>query len=263
MRIAICTACGRLKSGTMSKKISMWILLLVLCTGCGRTADTEKDHNNSLAEAAEETLTEENIRIKTVWTGKEENIDKAVIENQAASVQVMAGDEQGSGVLWDVRDEKLIVATAAHVLAETGTGKLLFSDGCEAEFELLHQDAEKDIAFLQTDLSAVPDETCEKIRLVSRPESCYQKLKAGAEIGLVGMDGGMPVTSTGTVIEKSWYVADFPMEMIYMKCYAQPGMSGCGIFDVHGHLLGLLDGGNGEESVGIPVSVVEEMYHLL
>lgn len=255
----------------MSKKISIWILLFLLCAGCGRITGTEKDDENSSIEPSEEILMEKNICVKTVWTGKEENIDKAVMENQAASVQVIAGKEYGSGVLWDVRGEKLIVATAAHVLAEAETGKLLFVDKWEAEFELLYQDLEKDIAFLETDLSAVPEETCQKIRLVSISDSCYQNLKAGTEIGLVGIDGMLPgsmpddisVTSTGTVIEKNWYVADFPIEMLYMKCYAQPGMSGCGVFDAHGHLLGLLDGGNGEESVGIPVSVMEEMYHLL
>lgn len=200
------------------------------------------------------------LAIERVWTGKEENIDKAVLENQAAVVQVRAGNTCGSGVLWDVRGDKLIVATAAHVLSEEESGTVQFMDESEAAFELFYQDREKDAAFLRIALSDISDKTREALRMVSTSERCYRKLKKGTEIGFAGMEENKPITSTGTVIDKNWYVADFPNEMLYMKCYAQSGMSGCGIFDAHGHLVGILSGGNGEESVGVSVEMMEEMY---
>lgn len=242
------------KMGKKCQRIAGVILMLGLSAGCGRITEAQEDDNHNLTE---------HTLIKTIWTGKEENIDKAVLENQAASVQVTAGAVSGSGVLWDVRDGKLIVITAAHVLSEAENGTVQFVDGSEAEFSMLYLDVERDVAFLQIDLSDVSDKTCEKARLVSPSVSCYQNMEAETEVGLAGTDEDKPVTSTGTVIDKSWYVADFPIEMLYMKCYAQPGMSGCGIFDAHGHLIGLLSGGNGEESVGVPVTVVEKIYHPL
>ena len=211
-------------------------------------------------------------RIPAGWTGKEENIDKAVLENQAAVVRVMQENRYGSGVLWSVEKDRLIVATNWHVLAESewtegdpavlsANGSLRFVDGSEAAFQLLFYDATCDVAFLETELTQLSEQTRERIRLVSTQEMCYQSLKKGDEIGIVGAGGdGELVTVTGSVIEKSWFLSDFGMEMLYLDGAVKPGMSGGGIFDAHGHYVGMLTGGTKEECAGVPFPVLKEIY---
>ncbi|NLL80026.1 MAG: trypsin-like peptidase domain-containing protein [Clostridiales bacterium] len=251
--------------------LSVAVLLATGMTGC-------------VSSGQEQIIEETDSSIQTIWTGKEENIDKAVLENQAAVVRVMQENRYGSGVLWSVEGDRLIVVTNWHVLAEsewaeweaseeesckeegvslvpTAGGSLQFADGSEAAFRLVFYDAECDVAFLETELLEVAEETREKIRLVSTQAACYQSLKKGDEIGIVGAgEDGTTLFVTGSVIDKSWFLEDFGMEMLYLDGMVKPGMSGGGIFDAHGHYVGMLTGGTREECAGVPFPVIKKIY---
>ncbi|MBO5291951.1 MAG: trypsin-like peptidase domain-containing protein [Lachnospiraceae bacterium] len=254
----------------LQKVVQMAVLLLLAAGtgGCGAVeqAETEqaetKQEETAAAEqkkaAAEKTAVYE---IASVWTGKEENIDKAVLENGSAVVKVADGTLYGSGVLWSTDGEQLIVVTNQHVIREGDSGSITFADGTNASFSVLFSDAERDVAFLGVRLLALSEQTRRAVRLVSCSAGCYEALESGSEIGLVGTAGdGSRISYIGEVIDRAWAVSDFEIPMLYVKSQAEPGMSGGGMFDAHGHYVGMLTGGNGDECAGVPFPVLWEIF---
>lgn len=197
--------------------------------------------------------------IQTVWTGQEQNLDKALMENEAAAVRVITQRQQGSGVCFAAAGGNLRIVTCAHVLDGETQGKVIFSDGAEHGFVCAAADTERDVAVLEVSLTDMAQETREAVRLVSTGGACYKRLTQEDEIGLIGFDEGRRTEITGNVIANGWFLADFGMEMLYIKCSAKPGMSGGGLFDSHGHYVGMLSGGTEEEGAGIPLPVIEEV----
>ena len=59
----------------------------------------------------------------------------------------------------------------------------------------------------------------------------------------------------GVVSDTSAYIEDLGQNMMYCMCYAQAGMSGGGMFDAYGNLIGMVTGGtqqNETVSVSLP-----------
>jgi len=72
-------------------------------------------------------------------------------------------------------------------------------------------------------------------------------------ISIYGLDTGIAnELYSGVVVSTDIYVTNLDSNMIYCYCYAQPGMSGGGIFDSKGHYIGMLTGGtSNDEAVAV------------
>lgn len=192
---------------------------------------------------------------------QEENLAGMLQEvSSGMMVQLVAGNVSGSGVLWKVQGDELWIATAAHVVTQgMDAVEITFSDGFHMTAERVAADADTDVALLAVNLRDITAEHLEEYCVANVDEESAASLQAGD--GIIVMASGKGVAADayeGKVVNPWIYVEDFGQDMLLLKADAEPGMSGGGIFDSRGHLLGILCGGDESgQLAAVPVSVVK------
>lgn len=217
----------------MKKLKSMLALMFTVLAASGCTGV----HDENLISAGEERLLE---------------------EMKPCAVQIKTADFHGSGVIFDETDDFITVVTSGH-LAGGDDIKVVFLDenqiGIDKENIVF---SEYDLAFLKVPKKDLEDSTERNCRSVSYDEKLYSKLKPGDELFMVG-SSDYPAGNLcyGTIGNKNIYVNEFDTEMIWIYGEVVPGMSGSGVFDPDGNLIGIICGGNDEkEAVALPLGKI-------
>ncbi len=180
-------------------------------------------------------------------------------------VRVNMGNAYGSGIIWRMTDESVIIATNEHVLAywDDMTSFVHFQQGYYLNAGVLGVSDVYDVVFLEVDTQALGYEELAMLRYVSADEEVYEELFSGDAMFSVG--AGMAIGAVehheGTV-EDAWrYIEDFENNMLYGHGYARAGMSGGGVFDAYGHFIGMLTGGTlRDEIAAVPLPCIEEAW---
>lgn len=203
------------------------------------------------------------------------------------AVQLNAGSLLGSGVIFSLDENEMVIVTAAHVAADAGEVSIRFSDGSYAESSDIWKSDAADVAFISLPAGKLPKEAIEDgIRQVSpqedvedgfqeelpagNQEMCavtvdkesFDSLKNGDGIVVMGSADGTGANAyEGNILETWIYMEDFEQYMILARTYAFPGMSGGGIFDLQGYFIGILCGGNEENDIAVlPLSIILSEY---
>lgn len=216
------------------------LLLLLLLNGCAEKRQ----------EAEEVQVSEENTGITQV------------LEEDTGIVQVLSGTSCGSGIVYEITEQDLVVLTAGHVLsAEEATVELVFGDNVHVQGEKCLISDMADIAFVTVKRSDIPKEQQLMYQSASVDKEKFDALRAGTKLYLSGFS---EETKVG-ILRESWiYVEDFGQYMMLLDGVIVPGMSGGGVFDEAGNLMGILCGGNESgETVAVPLSVILAVYELL
>ena len=122
-------------------------------------------------------------------------------------VRVNMGNAYGSGVIWQLTEDAVIVATNAHVLAywDDMTGVLHFPQGYYLNASVLGISESYDVGFLRVDIEALGYEQLGTLRFVSADAEIYERLETGDAMFSVGT--GMAIGAVeyheGTV-EEPW-----------------------------------------------------------
>ena len=178
----------------------------------------------------------------------------------------------GNGVVIDNAGEELCIVTAGHVLERTGadghvlvsfwtqenwTGAAAYTLECD-RYERI-QDADLAFLFLSKEqLGAVDIEEREVQVVPVAPKQVYDDLQAGDAVRTIAWDEEQRVIYEGALLENWIYVEDFSQYMMVADCFMRPGMSGCGLYNDTGELLGVACGGNDAgQLVAVPLHVVE------
>lgn len=179
-----------------------------------------------------------------------------------AVVQINMGDYYGSGVLWDIREEQLVIVSNSHLLKEGETGEVTFRSGTKAEGTVTGLSEAKDIGFMEVPLLVLQREDWLLLRFADKNVKNYDALLAGDELFVLGSATGVGQDYyEGTVGNVSYYFPEFQSDMLYGYCKAVSGMSGGGTFDKAGHFIGMLTAGTKEgEIASLPVEFVIEEY---
>lgn len=215
--------------------------------------------------------------------GEAETLDAAVvIEVRDASRAIIYAS--GNGVILEIGDEEsgneeLCIVTAGHVLDRAGAdGHVTVSFweqeswSGEAKLELecsryeIAEDADLGFLFLpkeqiDSELAGLTDAGESQGNL--RPASAaakqeYDSLQAGDTVQTIGWDENRKVICEGTLLENWIYVEDFGQYMMVADCESREGMSGCGLYNDTGQLIGIVCGGNGERQLAaVPLHVVQ------
>ncbi len=168
----------------------------------------------------------------------------------------------GSGVILHMTEEYIDIATASHVVEETAAPLVYFYDGSLGYGTVLAYGKESDVAFVRVETKILPKECIPLLDVVTCEDTDgYEKLAIEQDvicIGSVSQVAGNVVT--GTVLEKERFVEMFQNHMLVCRLTADSGMSGCGIFNREGKLIGVLAGTNGSEAVGVSVLDVMAEY---
>lgn len=206
----------------------------------------------------------------------ETNDCEAAYENvKDCIVQLHMRSAYGSGVIWEITPEQIIIVTNKHVLEywEDEISYVQFPQGYFTGAEILAVSEEYDIGFLAVSNREFTYQELEQIRYVHYDTECYKALHTGEDMFCVGaadVEENTPDYSLnlrdravifyqGSIADTWRYIDDFEEYMLYGYGYAREGMSGGGSFDGKGNLIGIISGAtmNGETaSVPLPLILV-------
>lgn len=217
---------------------------------------------------------------------EEENLADLLQKNGAGMmVQVRCGSLLGSGLIYDCTQKQIMILTAAHVLSDLNIGKgdskdkadqrgaesgkevtekteiqVKLVDGSETVADLLYCSKETDMALLCVEF----EETAEKAGMqLDRYVKAYVDAEAfdGVQPGdgciVMGSRSGVAAECyEGRILDKWAYMEDYDQYMTWVKAEGIPGMSGGGLFDLQGRLLGILSGVSEEELAVVPLNLI-------
>ncbi|MCR5461349.1 MAG: serine protease [Acetatifactor sp.] len=185
------------------------------------------------------------------------------IQNQCvcAMVRIQAGNLIGSGVIFDAGTDGLRIATAAHVLANgDGTAKITFDDGYEVTCDKIKQSEKQDLAILEIPRDALLEKNGaddaidhgEKIKRAKFSKEAYDGTANGDLVIALGSRTGVGEDAyAGCILQDYAYFEDFDAYMMLADVMVTPGMSGGGLFDAEGNLLGILCGTSEDGEVAV------------
>lgn len=196
---------------------------------------------------------------------EEEDVEKSCENVRDSVVRIDMENAYGSGVIFQMTGDGVIIATNRHVLEywRDEAGVVWFPQGFYVSARALGSAQSCDVGFLKVDNSEIGIETLLTLRNVTADEEVYAALSEGDAAFCLGADRteGEVVYQEARVGETKRYIDVFGGEMLYLYGFAKEGMSGGGIFDGYGHLIGLLAGGTWQNEVaGVPVDQVLQAY---
>lgn len=191
--------------------------------------------------------------------------EKAYENVKDCVVRVIMGNAYGSGILWELTADSVVIVTNRHVLAywQAVDSCLLLGRGYYVEAEILGISEQYDVGFLTVDNGQFTYEELEELRSAAVEPEAYGQLEQGDEIFCVGAgpEAGEMLFHEAVLEDSMRYIADFEAVMLYGYGYARTGMSGGGLFDGCGHLIGMVTGGTPQNEVaGVPLPSMEEAY---
>lgn len=190
-----------------------------------------------------------------IW---QRNADTERNEGNSYVLKIETPYLSGQGVLYSYKGENAYILTAGHMMLGMNIGTecdVTFGvSGDTKKATLLYLSENADIAILQAakdDFKGAGPAAFE----VSR----YDALKEGDTVRFLCYEEETDVSVTeGTVTETWIFLDDFGINMMLVEAETHSGMSGCGVYDAEGYLVGILCGSSedGTEAAILPLSII-------
>ncbi len=196
----------------------------------------------------------------------EEPDPEAALENVRDSVvRIDMGKAYGSGVIFRMTADGAVIATNRHVLAywREETGVIRFPEGYYAGARVLGTSESCDVGFLLVEKETLGLTALSGLRCAFVDEGLYAGLQRGEAVFVLGSgrEADETIFQEAVLEDTARYIETFGGEMLYGRGFAREGMSGGGIFDCYGRLVGLLTGGTDQNEIaGVPVDQVVKAY---
>lgn len=180
-------------------------------------------------------------------------------------VRIEANNLYGSGVVFEETEDYFLIITNSHLLNQNVV-RVSFFDGssCDAT-KVSEYQSKYDLSFLKVDKKNLDNSTKDVCQRVSYDKEIYLEMKPGDDLFIMGFsDYPTGNLSIGTIGNKSIYIEEFDSEMLWVYGEVIPGMSGSGVFDKYGNLIGIVCGGNNEkETVALSILQILSEYEML
>lgn len=187
---------------------------------------------------------------------------------QSCVVRIQMGNAHGSGIIWEMTPEAIIVATNKHVLEywKDENSFVYFTQGHYADAAVIGVSKQYDVGFLRIDNYQFTYDELGKFRSARIDEAVYENLCEGD--AMFSIDSGMAADEgqyyEATVGDTHKYIEDFDAYMLYGHGFAKEGMSGGGTFDGHGYLIGMTTGGTyWNETASVPLPYIVQAYETI
>lgn len=187
-------------------------------------------------------------------------------------VRIVMGQYAGSGLIWSMEEEGMVIAANKHLLSEAAYGTVTFSNEMFFAAEIMAFSQECDLGFLlipREELTSELLRDCYEVRRIQvRLEQAEEQIE-NQNIMQIASSQQAAADCYGGVVKGIIFVPEFQADMLETACFSKAGMSGGGVFDEKGYLLGMIAGGNveleasGRESeitYSIPTWQIEEEY---
>ncbi len=228
-----------------NKLWKIWIAaVLVLCGGLSLQGDTVRKPDQEKTESL-------------IKADEQELLDAV----GPSVVRIEAGKLFGSGIIFAVRQDEIILLTNRHMI-EPGEPVVMFQDGISAQADVMGCSDKYDMGFLRVKFSDLGDYTVDSCQNVRYNETEFGNLEPGDDLFILG-SADYPAGNLfyGIIGSPSVYMEDFGTEMLWAYCEVKPGMSGSGVFDQDGCLIGIVCGGNEEkEAAVLPLDKILEEW---
>ena len=193
-----------------------------------------------------------------------QNIKSAYQKVSPSVVGIYAENFVGSGVIYALEDQRIIVLSCRHLLQYDETPEITFIDGEKVQGKLFYLSEQADLGFVEVDPGLLSIDTIKKIRRIAIDEMAYRQIEEGTELFHVGSVGRIAGNMYEGVILNQWkFFPEFNQFMIHSKCKAVPGMSGGGTFDAKGNYIGMILGGKGTETASLPLETIMEEWNIM
>ncbi len=196
-------------------------------------------------------------------------------------VKVVVKDFTGNGIIWKIDDEIVIVSNK-HLLGKDVKAEIVFCNGETFHADIMGYSQQYDIGFARIAETAVSNsvlrEIYEAVPVLYEVDSeekreTFAQNWAGKRILQTGAAAGQRVAdfSLGTV-RGIRFVPLFNTMVLETDCFSRAGMSGGGVFEESGRLLGMISGGDVPENAGqreaevtysIPPALIAAEYEML
>ena len=194
-----------------------------------------------------------------------EDCAKAYENVKDCVVSIRMGNAYGSGIIWELTPERIVIVTNKHVLEywEEESGYVHFPQGYDVDAQILGTSEQFDVGFVAVDSRQFTYEELQTIRSARVEREAYESLGQGAEMFLVyaGFKEEEGRYYEGTVEDPYRYIEELDADMLYGYCFAKAGMSGGGTFDSRGRLIGMTTAGTPQnEVVSVPAQHIDSAY---
>lgn len=196
---------------------------------------------------------------------QEKDCEKAYENVKNCVVRIQMGNAHGSGVIWSMTPETVVIATNAHVLEywNDRASYVYFTQGYYMDARVLGTSEQYDVGFLAIDNVQFDYGELIRINSVRTEQTVYEELRQGDEMFCV--DAGSETEEMrfyeATVEDPDRYIEDFDARMLYGHGFAKAGMSGGGTFDGRGYMIGMTTGGTLQNEVAcVPLPDIIEAY---
>lgn len=196
---------------------------------------------------------------------EEGDCSKAYENVKTCVVRIQMGNAHGSGIIWELSPERVMIATNRHVLEywEEEDSYIHFPQGYDTDADVMGVSELYDVGFLAVDNRQFTYEELKELQSVRKDEQVYERLRQGEEMFSVDSASGTEKAHYyEATVEDTWrYIEDFEAYMLYGHGYAKTGMSGGGIFDGRGYLIAMTTGGTLQNEIaGVPLPQLTEAY---
>ncbi|MCM1193410.1 MAG: serine protease [Butyrivibrio sp.] len=237
--------------------------LLWFSAGCGSGKKPENTGESASAGSSENTelqIIPGRMELLEFEDGDSENLADLLQKNGSGMmVQLQSGNLLGSGVICGIEEDRLLILTAAHVLAKAEElVRVTFADGGSVYAGDYECFASGDFGTVRVQLGDIPENSLEQCICANINKDSFDAATTGTGCIVMGSRTGVAAEAYEGVILDHWiYMADYGQYMMWVKAEGLPGMSGGGLFDRQGYFLGILSGGNedGELAV-VPLSLI-------
>ena len=173
-------------------------------------------------------------------------------------VRIQAEGHHGSGSIYQLLEDEIIIVTNWHVLQywNNEDSYVTFFNGAVGSGKVIAASKQADIGLLSIKTVFFAAEELEGLHAVSESDRI---LTRGDVIYMVDIasDVWQPQVYEGQVLEALRYLDEFGMEMLYGESLFKPGMSGCGVFDGEGNYVGMLTAGTDQNEIAaVPLDIV-------
>lgn len=259
---------------------SILLLGILFTVGC---CSAERGFLSEEEQAVCEETEETEITVLKALEGEQTEKSRELTKKCVVRLDIRQDDVvyYGSALLWDTDGNKMILATAGHLLESGQLEKICFPDGISIEWNMDSAGQQKeiecyihktyDVGFLEIPVSRLTDLGLHisgekrKIALVSLHQRIFDTMDEDSALYLTASTetGAGDIILDAVLLEKERYQPDFEIGMMILQCDALAGMSGGGIFDGYGHLAGMVIGGNGMETVAVSMERINAAYEEL